>query len=131
MVEFKVVVADSRDGRSYQVAVTGQHANVLVRKRIGDEVDGMFLGLPGYRVKITGGSDKTGTPMRPEIQSAGKKRLLVADSIGYRPKDYPGKRKKVALRGNEISPEIVQINVKVTTPGPKPIADLVGAKKEG
>ena len=130
MVDFKVVVADPRDGKSYQVPVTGQHANVFVRKHIGDEVDGMFLGLPGYKVKITGGSDKDGTPMRPEMKTAGRKRLLVSWSIGYRPTDYPGKRKKVTLRGNEISPEIAQINVKVVQHGPKPVADLVATKKE-
>ena len=127
MVEFKVVVSDPKDGKSYQLTVSGQHANVLVRKKIGDEVDGMFLGLPGYKVKITGGSDRDGFPMRPEIASATRKRLLVAESIGYQPKDYPGKRSKVSLRGGEISPEIAQINTKVVTHGPKPIAELAPA----
>ena len=127
MVEFKVVVSDPRDGKSYQLTVSGQHANVLVRKKIGDEVDGMFLGLPGYKVVITGGSDKDGFAMRPEIGDASRKRLLVSDSVGFRPKDYPGKRAKVTLRGGEVSPDIVQINTKVTTPGPKPIAELVEA----
>ncbi|HEX2021207.1 MAG TPA: 30S ribosomal protein S6e [Candidatus Thermoplasmatota archaeon] len=127
MVDFKVVVSDPRDGKSYQLAVTGQHANVLVRKKIGDEVDGMFLGLPGYKVKITGGSDRDGFPMRTEIHAAGRKRVLVASSPGYQPKDYPGKREKVSLRGGEISPEIVQINTKCIAFGPKPIAELVPA----
>ncbi len=127
MVDFKVVVSDPKDGKSYQVAVTGQHANVLVRKKIGDEIDGMFLGLPGYKVKITGGSDKDGFPMRPEIASTTRKRLLVASSKGYKPTDYPGKREKVSLRGGEISPEIAQINTKVITHGPKAISELVPA----
>lgn len=128
MVEFKVVVSDPKEGKSYQLNVTGQHANVLVRKKIGDEVDGMFLGLPGYKVSITGGSDKDGFAMRPEIASATRKRLLVSSSIGYRPRDYPGKRKKITLRGNEVSPEIVQINTKITTHGPKPVGELVEAQ---
>jgi small subunit ribosomal protein S6e len=127
MVEFKVVVSDPKEGKSYQLAVSGQHANVLVRKKIGDEVDGMFLGLPGYKVKITGGSDKDGFPMRPEVHSAARKKMLVSESIGYQPTDYPGKRKKVMLRGGEISPEIVQINTKVIQHGPKPIAELAPA----
>ncbi len=130
MVEFKVVVSNPKDGMSYQLDVSGQHANVLVRKKIGDEVDGMFLGLPGYKVTITGGSDKDGFAMRPEVDSAARKRLLVSYSIGYKPKDYVGKRKKVTLRGAEISPEIVQINTKVTTHGPKAIVELVPAKAE-
>jgi len=127
MVDFKVVVSDPKEGKSYQVTVTGQHANVLVRKKIGDEVDGMFLGLPGYKVKITGGSDRDGFPMRPEIQGANRKQILVSDSIGYRPTDYPGKRQKISLRGGEVSPEITQINTKVVTHGPKPISELVPA----
>jgi small subunit ribosomal protein S6e len=127
MVDFKVVVSDPKDGKSYQLTVSGQHANVLVRKKIGDEVDGMFLGLPGYKVTITGGSDKDGFPMRPEIHAANRKKLLVAESIGYSPKDYPGKREKVSLRGGEISPEIAQINTKIITHGPKPVAELVPA----
>lgn len=127
MVDFKVVVSDPKDGKSYQVAVTGQHANVLVRKKIGDEIDGMFLSLPGYKVKITGGSDRDGFPMRPEIAGSNRKKLLVSNSIGFNPVDYPGKRAKVSMRGGEISPEIVQINTKVVTHGPKPIAELVPA----
>ncbi len=125
MVDFKVVVSDPKDGKSFQIAVSGQHANVLIRKKIGDEIDGMFLGLPGYKVKIMGGSDKDGFPMRPDVHSAGRKKLLVSDSIGYRPTDYPGKREKRSMRGAEISPEIVQINTKVIAHGPKSIADLV------
>ncbi|MHB8604527.1 MAG: 30S ribosomal protein S6e [Thermoplasmatota archaeon] len=125
MVEFKVVVADPRDGKSYQVTVSGQHANILVRKKIGDEVDGMFLGLPGYKVKITGGSDRDGFAMRPEVSGATRKRILVSEGIGFHPVNYPGQRKKRSLRGNEVSPEISQINAKVTTPGPKAIAELL------
>ena len=128
MVEFRVVVSDPRDGKSYQVPVSGQHANVLVRKKIGDEVDGMFLGLPGYKVKITGGSDKDGFPMRPEIPQAARKRVLVTESVGFHPQSYQGQRRKKTFRGKEIGPETLQINTKVTTPGPKPIAELLAAK---
>jgi small subunit ribosomal protein S6e len=130
MVEFKVVVNNPKDGKSYPVTVSGQHANVLVRKRIGDEFDGMFVGLPGYKLKITGGSDKDGFPMRPEVQSGTRKRILATEGVGYHPADYGGKRKKLSLRGNEVTPEIVQINARVTTNGPKAIDELLaGAKK--
>lgn len=130
MVEFKVVVSDPKDGKSYQVAVSGQHANVLVRKRLGDEVDGMFVGLPGYKLKITGGSDKDGFPMRPDMRSAGRMKILLSDSLGFHPKDFLGKRRKKSVRGNEVSPEIVQINTKVLSYGPKPVGELIAAKPE-
>ena len=54
MAEFKVAVSDPKDGRSYSVEVRGHHANSLVGKRIGDAVDGIFVGLPGYQLKIKG-----------------------------------------------------------------------------
>lgn len=124
MVEFKVNVGDPETKKTYKVPVHGQHANVLVRKRVGEVIDGMFLGLPGYKVQITGGTDKDGFPMRPEIPMAGRKRILATDSIGFHPRDG-GVRRKKTFRGNEISPDILQINCKVTARGPKPIDQLV------
>ncbi|MGH7322211.1 MAG: 30S ribosomal protein S6e [Candidatus Rokuibacteriota bacterium] len=127
MAEFKVNVGDPETKKTYPVTVTGAHANVLVRKKIGDEVDGMFLGLPGYKVSITGGSDKDGFAMRPELPGAARKRILVTESVGFHPAER-GVRRKKAFRGSEIGPNILQINVRVTARGPKPIEELV--KKE-
>jgi len=118
MVEFQVIVGDPENGKSYNIDVEGQHANVFVRKSIGEEVDGMFVGLPGYTIEITGGSDADGFPMRPEIPQATRKRVLVSDSIGFNPDDE-GVRKKKTFRGNEVSPEITQINAKIVDRGPK------------
>ncbi|MGQ0536400.1 MAG: 30S ribosomal protein S6e [Methanobacteriota archaeon] len=129
MVEFKVVVSNPKDGKSYQVAVSGQHANVLVRKKIGDEVDGMFLGLPGYKVEVTGGCDKDGFPMRPDFASSARKRILVSGGVGYSP-PRPGARKKKTFRGSEISPNTLQINAKIVESGPKPVDELLPAKQE-
>jgi small subunit ribosomal protein S6e len=130
MVEFRVVVSDPKDGKSYQVPVTGQHANLLVRKKIGDEVEGMFVGLPGYKLKITGGSDKDGFPMRKDVPTAGRKRLLVSESIGFHPENR-GVRRKKTMRGGEIGVDTLQINVVVATHGPKPIGELITKPAEG
>ncbi|HVL87339.1 MAG TPA: 30S ribosomal protein S6e [Candidatus Thermoplasmatota archaeon] len=129
MVEFRVVISDPKEGKSYQVNVTGQHANVLVRKRIGEEIDGMFVGLPGYKLKITGGSDRDGFAMRSELPTSGRKRLLVADSTGFHPA-LGGMRRKKSFRGNEVGLETAQINTMVVTHGPKPVAELVPKKEE-
>lgn len=124
MVEFKVVVNDVKSGRSYQIPVSGAHANSLIGKKIGDEVDGIFVSLPGYRLKITGGTDKDGFPMRPDLPGMGKRRLLLSGGVGYRP-DRKGKRKKKMVRGNTVSADIVQINMKVVKYGTKPIDELL------
>ena len=108
MVEFKAIVNDVKTGRSYNVAVSGHHANSLIGVNIGEIVDGVFVGLPGYKLKITGGSDGNGTPMRSDLPGNKRIKLLLSDSKGFHEK-YPGQRKRVAIRGSAISAEIVQI----------------------
>ncbi|MCX6665418.1 MAG: 30S ribosomal protein S6e [Euryarchaeota archaeon] len=136
MVEFKVVVNDEKGGKSYPISVSGHHANSLIGKKLGDEVDGIFVSLPGYKLQITGGTDKDGFPLRQDIPGTGRRRLLLSYSIGYKPSEN-GKRKKKSVRGNTIGQDVVQINMKVTKSSGKPIDQLItsekkeeGAKKE-
>ena len=124
MVEFKAVISDPRTGKTYPTVVTGHHANSLVGKKIGDEFDGIFVSLPGYKLVVTGGSDKDGFPMRKELQGARRRKLLISKSQGFRPKDK-GVRRRKSVRGNTISPDIVQINMRITAYGSKPIADAL------
>ncbi|HJX04407.1 MAG TPA: 30S ribosomal protein S6e [Thermoplasmata archaeon] len=127
MADFRAVISDPKDGKSYQVTVGGHHANSLIGKKIGDVVDGIFVGLPGYKLAITGGSDKDGFPMRMDLPGPRRKKLLVSKSIGFDAKER-GLRRRRTLRGNTIAPDTLQVNMKVTQHGMKPISDLV--KKE-
>jgi small subunit ribosomal protein S6e len=127
MAEFKVVVNDTT-GKSYNIPVSGHHANSLIGKKINDEVDGIFVSLPGYKLKITGGTDKDGFPMRHDIPGSTRRRLLLSKGLGFKPKEN-GKRKKKSVRGNTINQDIVQVNMKVLKPGAKPIDEIV--KTEG
>ena len=129
MVEFKVVVNDIKNGKSHQVQVSGHHANSLIGKTIGDEVDGIFISLPGYKLKVTGGTDKNGFAMRKDFPGVGRRRLLLSKSQGFRPKER-GLRKKKSVRGNTINQDIVQINMKVTKYSSKPIEKLVNVEKK-
>ncbi|MFQ6128256.1 MAG: 30S ribosomal protein S6e [Thermoplasmata archaeon] len=128
MVEFKAIIADPKSGKSYSTMIGGHQANSLIGKKIGDEIDGIFVDLPGYKLRITGGSDKTGTPMRRDIPGARKKRVLVTRGVGFNPKDK-GVRKRKTFRGNAISPEISQLNLRVTKRGPRSIEDSLKAKE--
>jgi small subunit ribosomal protein S6e len=129
MVEFKVVVNDVKNGKSHQVQVSGHHANSLIGKKIGDEVDGIFISLPGYKLQITGGTDKDGFPMRPDLPGVGRRRLLLSDGIGFNEIEH-GMRKKKSIRGNSIGQEIVQINMKVTKYSSKPIDSLIKTEEK-
>jgi len=129
MVEFKVVVNDIKNGKSHQVQVSGHHANSLIGKKIGDEVDGIFISLPGYKLQVTGGTDKNGFAMRKDFPGIGRRRLLLSKSLGFKSKEN-GLRKKKSVRGNTINQDVVQINVKVTKYSSKPIEKLITVEKK-
>ena len=120
---FKLVINDPATGKSYNFEVTGHHAQNFLNKKIGDQVDGINANLPGYKLQITGGSDKAGFPMRSDFEGSARRRLLLTEGTGYHPTDYPGKRKRQSVRGNRISTEIIQVNMKVAKAGSKPVAD--------
>jgi small subunit ribosomal protein S6e len=122
MAEFKIVVSDPTSGRSYKVDISGGSAGALIGKKVGDEVDAAPLGFQGYKVKITGASDRNGTPVKPNLPGTARRRLLLASGVGYNPR-LEGERRRKSIRGNEISPEIVQINAMVTSRGDKPLEE--------
>jgi small subunit ribosomal protein S6e len=129
MAEFKVVVNDTKNGKSHQVQVSGHHANSLVGKKIGDEVDGIFVSLPGYKLQITGGTDKDGFAMRSDLTGVRRRKILLSESKGFHATEN-GMRKKKSIRGNTISLDIVQINMKVTKHSSRPIDDLLKKEEE-
>ena len=129
MVEFKAIINDVKTGKSYNAKVTGHHANSLIGKSIGETVDGIFVGLPGYKLKITGGSDGNGIPMRKDLPGNKRRKILLSDSLGFH-EVYPGERRRKALRGSAISNEIVQINMSVAEYGPKPIEEILAPNAE-
>lgn len=129
MVEFKVVINDTKNGKSHQVQVSGHHANSLIGKKIGDEVDGIFISLPGYKLQVTGGTDKNGFAMRRDLPGMSRRRLLLSKSSGFKPKEK-GLRKKKSVRGNTVNQDIVQINMKVTKHSSKPIDKLINIEKK-
>jgi len=129
MVEFKVVINDTKNGKSHQVQVSGHHANSLIGKKIGDEVDGIFISLPGYKLQVTGGTDKNGFAMRRDLSGMSRRRLLLSKSSGFKPKEK-GLRKKKSIRGNTVNQDIVQINMKVTKHSSKPIDKLINIEKK-
>ena len=133
MSDFKVVVSDPKTGRAYNVDATGGVASAIVGKKIGDEFDAGSLGLAGYKIEITGASDRTGTTARKGLPGAGRKKVLLAGGVGFHP-TMEGERRRKAIRSNEITPDFVQINARVTAYGEKSLEEMFpkveGEKKE-
>jgi small subunit ribosomal protein S6e len=128
MANFKVVISDPKSRKAYQKEIE-QAQTGLLGKKLGDKVSGNHLGLAGFELEITGGSDKEGFPMRKDVDGPGRKRILLSHPPGFHPKSK-GRRKRKSVRGNTISVSISQINLKVLTHGSKSIEDSLGVKKE-
>src|SRR2546428_3206307 len=122
MAEFKAVIADPKTGKAYKKDITGHYANALIGKKIGEDLDGLYVGLPGYKLQITGGSDKDGFPMRTDLPGPRRKRLLLSGGGGFHPA-RPREREKKTGRANNSSPDILQLNLKIVGRGPKSIGD--------
>jgi small subunit ribosomal protein S6e len=124
MASFKFVISYGK--KSYQIEKDQKDAPVL-GKSLGDVIDGSFLGMDGYELLITGGSDKDGFPMRKDIEGQLRKRFLITKGVGFHT-DVKGLRRRKMLRGNTIADDIAQINCKVAKKGGKSLEEMFGAK---
>ncbi len=129
MADFRVVVSDTKAAQAYQVTASGAAANKFIGKSIGDTVSGDAVGLAGYTLKLTGGTDRDGFPMRGDLPGPGRRKILVAGGAGYHPR-ADGVRKRKAMRGREISSDIAQINAVVVEYGQKPLGEIFPKKEE-
>ncbi len=120
MAKFKVIVSDPEDGKSSVVELEESRAAPFVGRKIGETVDGTVLGLSGHTVIITGGSDKSGFPMRPDVHGGIKRKILLGRGVGFKPSQKSIRRRKT-IRGNIITDDIAQINVRIAEkPAKKP-----------
>lgn len=130
MSVFKIVVNDPKTRKSYQIEVDQSKASSVIGKKIGDEFEGDMIGLSaGYMLQIRGGTDKDGFPMHPDLKGQVKKKLLLSSKPGFHP-PAKGQRRRKMVRGNTVSPEIVQLNVKVVKSGAEPLDKLLPHKKK-
>ncbi|KUO43029.1 MAG: 30S ribosomal protein S6 [Hadesarchaea archaeon YNP_N21] len=125
----KVVVSDPNTGKSYQIEIKEAETRRLIGLQIGGKFDGGIIGLPGYELEITGGTDKDGFPMRPDVDGPRRVKVLLSGGKGFKPKDK-GERRRKYVRGKVISDAIVQINAKIVKCGTRPLEELLPQKSE-
>jgi small subunit ribosomal protein S6e len=124
MAEFTVAVSDPDSGQTYQVDVSEQDANRFIGKSLGEEVTGSAVGLDGYTLELSGGSDDAGRPMRQDVRGANLNSILLEGGVGYEP-ERDGERKRVTVRGREVSDATRQINAKVVEHGSGSVGELL------
>ena len=110
LAQFKLVVSDPKTGKSQAHEVKDASAQVLIGRKIGDMVDGTALGIDG-KIKLTGGSDKAGFPMRGDVLGGGKNYVLMSAGVGFRSGVKGAKRRRM-VRGNTVTEELFQLNAR-------------------
>jgi small subunit ribosomal protein S6e len=110
LAQFKVVISDGT-GKSISQELKDKAASPLLGLKIGDVIDSNIAGING-KMQITGGSDKSGTPMRADLHGGVKKYILLAQGVGMRNRT-PGIRIRKLIRGNMVTEEIYQLSSKL------------------
>ena len=118
MAKFKLIVSDPETGKSQVTEVEGPKAHSLIGRKVGEIIDGSIAELSGHKLQITGGSDKDGVPIRVDVQGGAKVDVILSGGAGFHPKKKGSRRRKL-VRGNTITEEIVQINMKTVEKPPK------------
>lgn len=105
MAQFKLVVSDTK-GKTITQELKDRAAQPLLGSRIGTVLEASVIGLAEGKLKITGGSDKSGTPMRSDVHGGVKKYVLLSNGVGNRSEA----RVRKLVRGNMVTEEIYQLN---------------------
>jgi len=113
-VRYRINVSDPRTGKTTPVHLKPEEFTPFIGLRIGDIIDGSVLGKEwaGYKLQITGGTDKDGFPMRPDVHGGVKTRILLSRGPGFKPR-RKGERRRKTVRGNMITDDTIQVNTKI------------------
>jgi small subunit ribosomal protein S6e len=114
MAKFKMIVSDPQTRKATVAELEGARAQVLVGRSIGDVIDGSQIGFSGSKLKITGGCDKDGIPMRADVHGGAKKYVVLSGGVGFRPTRH-GERRRKLVRGGMVTDETYQVNTMVFT----------------
>ena len=109
LANFKLTISDIK-GKSVTKELKDSDANPLLGLELGKETDASIVGLNG-KLKLTGGSDKSGVPMRNDVHGSVRKYILLSKGVGLQAAEA-GQRARKLMRGNTVSEEIYQINCK-------------------
>ena len=124
---FKINISE-KSGKTYKVELETEE---LLDKELHSKISGKELlpALAGYEFEITGASDKSGFTAHEDVLGIGLKRLLLTYGKAMKKRPRREGKKKISnpkpkglrlrktVRGKVISPEIVQINLKVLKEG--------------
>jgi len=107
-----LIVSDPETGGSQRVEIEDARISPLIGRRIGEVLDGAVANLPGHRIQLTGGCDRDGIPMRPDVHGGAKAQIILSGGIGFNPRKR-GERKRKTVRGNTVTADTAFLNFKI------------------
>ncbi len=110
MAKFKLIISDPTTGKSSASEIEGARAQALVGRSLGEIIDGSALGIGQGKLRISGGCDKNGIPMRGDVHGGVKKYVVLSSGPGFNPTRH-GERRRKLVRGKIITDETYQINL--------------------
>ncbi len=137
---FKINIG-TKAGKTYKLE---SESISLIGKKLHDKIQGIEVSpdLEGYEFEIAGASDKSGFTVMENVEGFGVKKMLLTYGKGMKRKPRKEGKKKVGrtrpkglrlrktVRGNTISEDIRQINLKIIKDGSKKLEDIFGKKDE-
>jgi small subunit ribosomal protein S6e len=117
----KIVYSDPKTGRSAQMQLDKDKETMFLNHKINDVVDASALGMTGYKLKITGGSDNSGFGMDKSISGPIKTKVLKR--VAYSGK-LKGQYRRSTVRGNTISADTELVNTVIVEYGATPASEI-------
>jgi small subunit ribosomal protein S6e len=131
---FKLNIAE-KTGKTFKLELDSEY---FIDKELHNKIDGKEISpeLEGYEFEIAGTSDKAGFTSLDSVEGVGLKKVLLSYEKGMknRPKKEgkikrsklkpKGLRLRKTVRGKVISPDIVQINLKILKEGGKKLSEI-------
>lgn len=128
---FKLDIGDPKSKKTFHLETASE---AFIGKKLGDTIKGSDIpkhkDLNDYEFVIAGASDKAGFPALADVEGVDLKRVLLKRGIAMRKKKPKGLRLRKTVHGNTIDENIVQINLKVSKQGAKPLAEIFKKPEE-
>lgn len=130
----KLNIAYPRTGCQKRLEVDDENKlRTFYDRRIGAEVDGECLGeeWAGYILKVSGGQDRDGFPMKQGVLTNTRVRLLMAPGdpcfrgFGRR----KGERRRKSVRGCVVGPDLSVMNLIIVKKGPGELPGLTDTEQ--
>jgi len=123
----KLNIANPATGAQKKIEIEDENKlRIFMERRMAEEVPADSLGeeFKGYVLKITGGNDKDGFPMRQGVLVNRRVRLLLRRGMPcYRPK-RKGERKRKAVRGCIVGSDIAALSLIIVKRGEQDLTGL-------